>query len=156
MDITYDQLKDILEKHKIWLKGGEGGSRANLSGANLRGANLSSADLSRANLRGADLIDADLSGANLSRADLSGANLRDADLDYSVWPLWFGSLMTGVDDRLVYQLLYHTLSVVKHSPNVSEDLKKDLLTQKNLAIALAFHRSGECIKLDMEDAKDGN
>ena len=156
MDITYDQLKDILEKHKIWLKGGEGGSRANLSGANLRGANLSSADLSRANLRGADLIDADLSGANLSRADLSGANLRDADLDYSVWPLWFGSLMTGVDDRLVYKLLYHTLSVVKHSPNVSEDLKKDLLTQKNLDIALGFHRADECRKLDMEDAKDGN
>ena len=141
MDITYDQLKDILEKHKIWLKGGEGGSRANL-----RGANLSDADL-----RGANLSDADLRGA-----DLRGADLRGADLDYSVWPLWCGSLMTGVDDRLVYQLLYHTLSVVKHSPNVSEDLKKDLLTQKNLAIALAFHRAGECIKLDMEDAKDGN
>ena len=161
MDITYDQLKDILEKHKIWLKGGEGGSRADLRDADLSGADLSGADLRDADLRDADLRDADLSGADLrdadlSRADLSRANLRDADLDYSVWPLWFGSLMTGVDDRLVYQLLYHTLSVVKHSPNVSEDLKKDLLTQKNLAIALAFHRSGECIKLDMEDAKHGN
>ena len=146
MDITYEQLNEILEKHRIWLKGGEGGSRANLSDADLSGANLRCADL-----RGANLRCADLSGANLSDADLRGANL-----DYSVWPLWCGSLMTGVDDRLVYQLLYHTLSVVKHSKNVSEDLKKDLLTQKNLAIALAFHRASECIKLDMEDAKDGN
>ena len=64
--------------------------------------------------------------------------------------------MAGVDDRLVYQLLYHTLSVVKYSKNVSEELKKDLLTQKNIEIALDFHRADECGKLDMEDAKDGN
>ena len=146
MDITYEQLKEILEKHKIWLEGGEGGSRANMSRANLRGANL----------RGADLSDADLSDANLSYANLSYADLRGADLDYSAWPLWCGSLTADVDDRLVYQLLYHTLSVVKNSPNVSEELKKDLLTQKNLDIALAFHRVDECKKLDMEDAKDGN
>ena len=151
MDITYEQLKEILEKHKIWIEGGEGGSRADLSYADLSYADLSYADLSGANLSGADLSYADLSGANLSRANLSGA-----DLDYSAWPLWCGSLMTGVDDRLVYQLLYHTLSVVKHSPNVSEELKKDLLTRKNLDIALAFHRVDECKKLDMEDAKDGN
>ena len=171
MDITYEQLKEILKKHKIWLEGGEGGSRANLSGANLSGAdlrganlsgaNLSGADLRCANLIGADLRGADLSGADLSGANLSGANLRGADLsranlDYSAWPLWCGSLTADVDDRLVYQLLYHTLSVVKHSPNVSEELKKDLLTQKNLDIALAFHRVDECKKLDMEDAKHGN
>ena len=121
MDITYEQLKEILEKHKIWLEGGEGGSRANMSRANLR-----------------------------------GANLRGANLDYSAWPLWCGSLMAAVDDCLAIQLLYHTLSVVKHSQNVSEDLKKDLLTKKNLDIALEFHRADECRKLDMEDAKDGN
>ena len=45
MDITYEQLKEILKKHKIWLEGGEGGSRADLSRADLRGANLSDADL---------------------------------------------------------------------------------------------------------------
>ena len=176
MDITYEQLKEILEKHKIWLEGGEGGScadlicadlscadlicadlsRANLRGANLRGADLRGANLSDADLRGANLSDADLRGADLSRANLRGANLRGADLDYSAWPLWCGSLTADVDDRLVYQLLYHTLSVVKHSPNVSEELKKDLLTQKNLDIALAFHRVDECKKLNMEDAKDAN
>ena len=77
-------LKKILDEHLLWLNG-EGGSCANLFGANLRGANLSDADLRCANLfgadlRGANLSDADLRGANLSDADLRCANLSDADL----------------------------------------------------------------------------
>ena len=77
-------LKKILDEHLLWLNG-EGGSCANLFGANLRGANLSDADLRCANLfdadlRGANLSDADLRCANLSDADLRCANLRDADL----------------------------------------------------------------------------
>ena len=77
-------LKKILDEHLLWLNG-EGGSCANLFGANLRGANLSDADLRcanlfGANLRGANLSDADLRCANLSDADLRGANLRNADL----------------------------------------------------------------------------
>ena len=67
-------LKKILDEHLLWLNG-EGGSCANLFGANLRGANLSDADL-----RGANLSDADLRCANLSNADLFGANLRGANL----------------------------------------------------------------------------
>ncbi|MDS9667167.1 pentapeptide repeat-containing protein [Flavonifractor plautii] len=77
-------LKKILDEHLLWLNG-EGGSCANLFGANLRGANLSDADLRcanlfGANLRGANLSDADLRCANLSDADLRCANLRNADL----------------------------------------------------------------------------
>ena len=87
-------LKKILDEHLLWLNG-EGGSCANLFGANLRGANLSDADLRCANLsdadlrcanlrnadlRGANLSDADLRCANLCDADLRGANLSDADL----------------------------------------------------------------------------
>ena len=77
-------LKKILDEHLLWLNG-EGGSCANLFGANLRGANLSDADLRCANLSDADLRcanlrNADLRGANLSDADLRCANLRDADL----------------------------------------------------------------------------
>ena len=53
------KLKEILEKHKMWLNGEEGGERANLIGANLIGANLIGA-----NLRGADLIGANLRGAD--------------------------------------------------------------------------------------------
>ena len=67
------KLKDILDKHLKWLRGEDGGERANLSGANLSGA-----DLSWANLSGANLSGADLSWANLSGADLSGANLYGA------------------------------------------------------------------------------
>jgi hypothetical protein len=72
-------LKKILDEHLLWLNG-EGGSRANLSNADLRDANLSNADLFGANLRGANLSNADLRCANLSNADLFGANLRCANL----------------------------------------------------------------------------
>lgn len=54
------KLKDILNQHKMWLTGEEGGKCADLCGANLRGA-----DLYGANLRGANLCDANLYGANL-------------------------------------------------------------------------------------------
>lgn len=78
-------LKEILEKHELWLSGDKTGERANLSGINLSGINLSGADLSSADLSDADLSSADLSGAdlyhaNLSDADLSGADLSGADL----------------------------------------------------------------------------
>ena len=72
-------LKKILDEHLLWLNG-EGGSRANLRGADLFGANLSDANLSDANLRCADLRCADLCGANLRGANLSDANLCNADL----------------------------------------------------------------------------
>jgi uncharacterized protein YjbI with pentapeptide repeats len=74
------ELKNILDKHFKWLRGENGGKRANLFGANLFGANLSRADLFGANLSRADLSGANLSGANLSRANLFGANLSRADL----------------------------------------------------------------------------
>ena len=88
--MTPKKLAEILAAHKLWLNDEEGGVRADLSGANLRGANLSEADLSGADLRGANLSEADLSEANLSGADLhkaglsgaglSGANLSEANL----------------------------------------------------------------------------
>ena len=79
------KLKEILEKHKMWFNGEEGGERADLRGAKLRGvdlseANLSGADLRGAKLRGVDLSEANLSEADLRGADLSGANLREAKL----------------------------------------------------------------------------
>lgn len=89
--MTADELTAILDKHGKWLRGKEGGERANLNRAYLNRAylnraNLSDAYLSRANLGGAYLnraylSDAYLSGANLSGADLSGANLSDTCLD---------------------------------------------------------------------------
>ena len=104
--MTSRQLDEILAAHKLYLAHEKGGSRANLSGANLRWANLSGAnlrwadlseanlsraDLSGANLSWADLSEANLSGANLSEANLSGANLREANLS--------GANLSGADLR---------------------------------------------------------
>lgn len=48
--IGKDELKTILKKHMMWLKGENGGERADLSWSNLRGS-----DLSWSNLRGSNL-----------------------------------------------------------------------------------------------------
>ena len=74
------ELKDILEKHSLWLREDPNGERANLSWADLYGADLRRANLCRADFSGADLSKADLSGAILRKADFSGTNLRKADL----------------------------------------------------------------------------
>lgn len=170
--VTPEELQEILEKHRKWLNGEEGGVRADLSGrdlsgydlrvANLRGADLSHADLSYANLHGANLSHAnlrgaDLSGANLRGANLRGANLRGADLsgadlsganiDFSCLPLWCGSLQMRIDDRIAIQILYHLLSAVTSSPKVSDDVKDALLTEQLIGLANRFHRSEECGKL---------
>ncbi len=78
--MTPEEIKTILNDHAKWSRG-DGGKRANLSGANLIGANLSGACLSGACLRGADLRGADLSGAYLRGADLRGADLEGACLE---------------------------------------------------------------------------
>ena len=78
--MTNEEIKEVLRKHQMWLDEEEGGTRADLYGANLRGADLRGADLYGADLRGADLRGADLRGADLYGADLRGADLRGADL----------------------------------------------------------------------------
>ena len=87
-----DELRVVLEKHKKWLNGEDGGKRANLIGADLIGANLSGANLIR---------------ADLSVADLRGADLRGADIDYACWPLWCGSKTVKVDAKIARQLAAH-------------------------------------------------
>ena len=44
MRMTKEELDIILEFHKKWVRGEEGGKRANLYGANLYGANLRGAN----------------------------------------------------------------------------------------------------------------
>lgn len=68
--ISDEELKIILELHKLWLENNMTGKRANLSYVDLKGA-----DLIYANLEGADLEGSDLEGANLKSADLEGADL---------------------------------------------------------------------------------
>ena len=152
-----EELNKILELHKNWLNNEFPCKRADLNyvdlrGADLRGADLSGALLSGAILSGADLIGADLRHAdlrraNLRRADLRGADLRGADLDYSCLPLWCGGLKVNMDDRQVKQLMYHIMSIVKNSTNVSDELKNKLLTDVNIEVANQFHRVKECGEL---------
>ena len=78
MDNT--KLQEIIESHGKWLRGEEGGCRADLRNADLRNADLSGADLRNADLCGANLRGANLSDAGLIGADLRGANLSGADL----------------------------------------------------------------------------
>jgi hypothetical protein len=83
--ITIQDIPEILASHAKWLKGEEGGKRADLTGADLNGADLfwadlTGADLTGANLSRADLFGADLTGVNLAGTNLTGANLTGADL----------------------------------------------------------------------------
>ena len=130
--MTSEEIKKVLDSHQKWTNEEDGGERADLRGADLRGATLRGADLRwaelrGANLRGANLRGADLREANLSEvdlreanlsevdlreanlrvADLRGANLSGADLDFSCFPLWCGGSKFKCDTRLVYQLLAH-------------------------------------------------
>ena len=73
-------LKEILQKHEMWLKGKKGGECANLNYADLIDTNLSYANLSYANLSYADLSYADLTGAYLWNTNLSHANLKNTNL----------------------------------------------------------------------------
>lgn len=122
--MTESDIKKTLEEHICWLND-EGGRRADLSEANLR----------RANLRRANL-----SGADLRRADLSEADLSEANLDFSVLPLWCGSLNVKVDDRIVRQLLYHVIRIAQVS-SLSQELKDALLSKALIKQANLFHRA---------------
>ena len=131
--MTQEELNVILDKHKMWLSGKEGGEKADLRGADLREANLRGASLNEADLRRADLR-----GVRLSEANLSEANLSRANLDYSSWPLWCGSLDVKVDARIARQLAYHFCRLDCDDPEYLE-------ARKAIAsLANKFHRVDEC------------
>ena len=120
---------------------------ANLRGADLRGADLLGVDLCRADLSDADLRNADLRGVDLRNADLRGVDLRGANLDFASMPLWCGDLYANYDNKQIIQQLYHVLSHIKNSTNVSEEMK-ELLNETNLKWANKFHRVDECGKIE--------
>ena len=146
-------LEKILTEHTLWLHN-EGGKRADLRGADLgeadlkganlreadfRGANLGEADLRGANLREADLRETTLGWANLRKANLGGARLSEANLDFSVFPLWCGALSVQADERIVRQLIYHTLRLAQNA-KMDCALKAALFTKELIAQANLFHR----------------
>lgn len=138
MDITQDELNEMVRLHGMWLRDEEGGVKlvfkcdADLSDADLSDADLSCADLSNANLRCANL-----SNANLSCANLSGANLRGANLDYSCLPLWCGGKFKA-DNKICTQLVAHVLRIMELSGEGSDELL-DAMT----AYKAGWHREHE-------------
>ena len=138
---------------------------ANLNSANLSGAYLIDANLSGADLHGANLNSANLSGANLSCANLRGANLRGAnlnsanlsgaDIDFSVWPLWCGSLGVKTDKRAAAQLLYHALDAME---NCTDACVRDMVLSHEdlLEFANSFHRvvDGDCASICAKTKKE--
>ena len=141
---TESELASILNSHKAWIRiiGEDYGKRADLSRADLRGADLSRADLRGADLRWADLSEADLRWADLRGADLHEADLRGADLDYSVLPLWCGSLSAHFDDKQLKQIAYHLVKAGLQSKNASDETQAEL--RKLIQFANGFHRAEKC------------
>ena len=148
--MTLEKLKEILEKHRLWVIGDSKGSKANLSKANLSGANLSGANLSGADLRWADLSRANLSGADLSRANLSGANLSGADLR---WANLSGANLSGAEGILssvnflesyferteAGYIAYKTFNSVYSAPNTWK-IEKGSIIEENVN----FNRCDDC------------
>jgi len=133
---------------------------ANLSGAclidaNLSGAILRDADLSYANLHGADLRGAYLHGADLRGTNLRGTNLSGANIDFSVWPLWCGSLGVKTDKRVAAQLLYHALDAME---NCTDACIRDMVLRHEdlLEFANSFHRvvAGDCASICAKTKKE--
>lgn len=124
--ISYQELQIILEKHKRWINGEDGGERAELGGADLR--------------------DAYLSGADLRRANLIGANMIKSDLDFSCLTLWCGGLDINIDDRQAKQIAYHLVRNVLYSKNTSKEAKEAV--KPLVDFANGFHRVEECGKIE--------
>ena len=94
--VSKEELAAIIERHGQWLRGEDGGERANLCGEDLREADLSGANMRWADLRGATMVGVDLSGANMAGANMAGANMTLARL---VEATLFGANLTGADLR---------------------------------------------------------
>ena len=146
---TTAELKDILNKHALWLRGDPSGVRANLSysnlyGVNLRGADLSDADLSYSNLRdvdlrGAGLSDANLSYSNLSDADLSDANLYRANLSDAIL------YRANLSDAILYGASLSEADLYRANLSDADLSDADLRGAKNLNCPIACPEEGSFI-----------
>ena len=68
--------------------------------------------------------------------------LENADIDYSCLPLWCGSLGVKVDNKIVYQLLYHVCSLDCDNDEFKE------IKDKIKNYANKFHRIEECGEIE--------
>lgn len=85
IEITQNELNNLISQHEDWLRNGEIGRRPsfsdlNLSGLELKRANLYHSDFKRSNLTGCNFRYSNLSKADFSSANLSKANLKETNL----------------------------------------------------------------------------
>ena len=106
--MTSEEIKKVLDLHKKWLNGEEGG------------------------------VYADLRGANLRWADLRGADLRGADLDFSCFPLWCGGSDFKCDTKLIYQLLAHICTLEFDDTEGIKDLIMPFAVKSHRAVDLGL------------------
>ena len=112
--IRNEELREILNQHKLWLENSNKGERANLS------------------------------YANLSYANLSGADLSGSDLDFSQLNLSCKGLNFKIDENLAKQIAYHLINLMQYSgvetkkwfkKRVYKDLETShIVTQHSLSI----------------------
>lgn len=97
-DMDKTELKEVLRLHKAWLNNGEGGKRADLSGADLSGADLRGAEC------GFDAFFGGVKGAPFFQA-VCGFGSRNAALTLLAigaredWR-WFTGFFTGSENEL--------------------------------------------------------
>ena len=116
--MTSEEIKKVLDLHKKWLNNEQGGERANLREADLRGANLSEADLRR-------------------------ADLSEADLDFSCFPLWCGGSKFKCDTKLVYQLLAHICTLEFDDTEGIKNLIMPFAVKSHRAVDLGLKEESE-------------
>ena len=148
--MTKDELKVILEKHKLWLKGNKGGVRADL-----RDANLSGADLRGANLRGVNLFDANLRDACLIYANLWDADLRGANRNgnkVQIAPIFINGLhyRVGIWDNHI------EINCQTHSFKRWRDFSDEAIMLMDGVEALNFWRENKSIIMSICDNQTKN
>lgn len=107
--------------------------------------------IKKAVANGINLSNADLSSSDLRGSDLSGTDLSGANLDYSCWPLCYGSLRAKIDKHRFIQLLYHTVRAGQSVED--EEVQKFLNMPEVIALANQFHRVNECGKIEKKEVK---
>ncbi|CAB4155564.1 COG1357 Pentapeptide repeats containing protein [uncultured Caudovirales phage] len=80
--MTEEEIAVVLADHLKWLRG-EGGQRADMRYANMRGADMRYANMRGADMQGADMEGADMRYANMRYADMQGADMQRADMRYA-------------------------------------------------------------------------
>ena len=87
---TKEELKEILDKHSLWIKDHSQGEKADLRWANLEGADLRWADLRWADLRGAYPTEADLRGAIGNRNQIKTIQTGKYTVVWTKDKIWVG------------------------------------------------------------------